>query len=412
MSLSSHCNYDPPDLFNRVDYLSCVSGGACAGASLSACASEPGQTQHANDRVDLLSVTSSTSHPPPHATNRGSDEGCDDGCSIIDNVLHQLRRQGETKSPCSALLIFQLAMMIAAMVTVMPLIAAATATLAAASVTDIIGDTLHALLTDSFHPLQAAVVVVFFGPIWAGLCCLISALAMHEHNMQGAGTGAPASRLVHMPQWTALPKALSVSAAGQMSALCMKLMAALSCVIVLMVLEQQLLSRTLMDEVLIIAIWMAWSVVCIRTLLFCNGRAGVREEAMLANLKAALCFCILWLTSRACVGYVMQRGDSMAYSTACMWFAVMVMLQDVLMAGVSLLFRMRLRSIFLSNAHCQPAHLARYVANRTPTQHKRPILTNMLVSALGLRGALCVCRACSVPAPGRALCQSLPRRAS
>jgi hypothetical protein len=69
----------------------------------------------------------------------------------------------------SILFVVQLLFMIIILVMVMPLMAAAGATLAAESVTDTIGDTLHSLLTQGFHPLQLAAVLVFFGPMWTGL---------------------------------------------------------------------------------------------------------------------------------------------------------------------------------------------------------------------------------------------------
>ena len=41
----------------------------------------------------------------------------------------------------------------------------------------------------------------------------------------------------------------------------------------------------------------------------------------------------LWLTSRACVSRVMHREGNLAYSTVCLWLVMMVVVQDVLMAG-------------------------------------------------------------------------------
>jgi hypothetical protein len=47
----------------------------------------------------------------------------------------------------------------------------------------------------------------------------------------------------------------------------------------------------------------------------------------------AVCVCGLWLTSRACVSHVMHREGNLAYSTVCLWLVMMVVVQDVLMAG-------------------------------------------------------------------------------
>jgi len=76
--------------------------------------------------------------------------------------------------------------MIVMLVVGIPLMAAAGATLAAASITDAIGDTLHSLLTQGFHPFHLAAVLVFFGPIWTVLCVCARAhvrlcLRVHVH---------------------------------------------------------------------------------------------------------------------------------------------------------------------------------------------------------------------------------------
>jgi len=129
----------------------------------------------------------------PNDTARG-DTALVMGCSVsrgscstatVDLALYQLRLQCAHRSMGSILFVVQLLFMIIILVMVMPLMAAAGATLAAESVTDTIGDTLHSLLTQGFHPLQLAAVFVFFGPIWTGLCCFVSALAAHEQDFVG-----------------------------------------------------------------------------------------------------------------------------------------------------------------------------------------------------------------------------------
>ena len=126
--------------------------------------------------------------------------------------MQQLRQQCANSTAGSDLLHLQLVIMIVVLVTVLPLMAAAGGTLAAASITDAIGDTLHSLLTQGFHPLQLAAVLVFFGPIWAGLCCFMSALATHEQYMAVSIGGIsmhvfPRGAPERLPAWTGLRKA-------------------------------------------------------------------------------------------------------------------------------------------------------------------------------------------------------------
>jgi len=246
----------------------------------------------------------------------------------------------------SILFVVQLLFMIIILVMVMPLMAAAGATLAAASVTDAIGDTLHSLLTQGFHPFQLAAVLVFFGPIWTGLCCFVSALATHEQNFAGVSGVALAGAHEPTPMWAGLRKVAAVSVAGQMAAMCSTLMAALFGMLLMMLLEERLLTQTMMDEVLLLVIWISWSAVSIRTLV-APDQLLTREKSMMSSLQMGVAVGGLWLASRACVEHVMRGQGAMAYSSACLWLVVMVLAHDLLMACVHLLFRRRLRSAFL-----------------------------------------------------------------
>ena len=298
------------DLLKRVDYLSTVSGGSCAGASLFSHANSVGVSQEGSGGS---SPTQNQIQPDSFFRSRGT----------VERALQRLMRQSAPGAPGLALLTLQLSIMVAMLVVVVPMMAAAASSLAAASVTDAIGDTLHALLADNFRPLQLAVVAVFFGPIWAGLCCFMSALATDENDI-----------LLHKPSSHS-----KTSVPGQVAAMGRSLMASISCVIVLMVLEQRLLEQTIMDEVLLLAVWLAWAAASVHTLLCADRRAQVRYShcglgaRALPSLQMAVCVCGLWLTSRACVSHVMHREGNLAYSTVCLWLVMMVVVQDVLMAG-------------------------------------------------------------------------------
>ena len=268
--------------------------------------------------------------------------------ATVDRARHQLRRQCVHSSSGSMLFVVQLLVMIVILVMVMPLMAAAGATLAAASVTDAIGDTLHSLLTQGFHPFQLAAVLVFFGPIWTGLCCFVSALATHEQDFAGVGGVALARAYApHTPMWAGLRKVAAVSVAGQMAFMCSTLMAALFGMLLMMLLEERLLTQTMMDEVLLLVIWISWSAVSIRTLVAPDQRLMAHEKSMMSSLQMGVAVGGLWLASRACVEHVMRGQGAMAYSSACLWLVVMVLAHDLLMAGVHLLFRSRLCSAFL-----------------------------------------------------------------
>jgi hypothetical protein len=139
----------------------------------------------------------------------------------------------------------------------------------------------------------------------------------------------------------------AVSVAGQMAATCSTLMAALFGMLLMMLLEERLLTQTMMDEVLLLVIWISWSAVSIRTLVAPDQRLLAREKSMMSSLQMGVAVGGLWLASRACVEHVMRGQGAMAYSSACLWLVVMVLAHDLLMAGVQLLFRRRLRSAFL-----------------------------------------------------------------
>ena len=362
------------DVLDRVDYLSCVSGGSGAGALLLANAfvsqnsnggkehTSPPQTPpsarpkppgHGGGRRDAAcgKMWSYADAAQPNDTARG-DTALAMGCSVssgsgsaatVDLALYQLRRQCAHRSMGSMLFVVQLLVMIIILVMVMPLMAAAGATLAAASVTDAIGDTLHSLLTQGFHPFQLAAVLVFFGPIWTGLCCFVSALATHEQDFVGV-RGVALAR-AYAP--TGLRNVTALSVAGQMAAKCSTLMAALFSMLLMMLLEERLLTQTMMDEVLLLVIWISWSAVSIRTLVAPDQRLLAREKSMMSSLQMGVAVGGLWLASRACVEHVMRGQGAMAYSSACLWLVVMVLAHDLLMAVVHLLFRRRLRSAFL-----------------------------------------------------------------
>jgi len=203
-------------------------------------------------------------------------------------------------------------------------------------------------------------VLVFFGPIWTGLCCFMSALASHEQDLAvSIASLSPRpfpGALARMPALSGLGKVAAVSVVGQVAAMCSSLMAALFCVVLLMVLEQQLLAQTLMDEVLVLCIWLSWVAVSIRVLVRDKAQGCVddREMKLLSSLQVAVAVCGLWLASRACVNHVVRREAGVAYSTACLWLLAMVALHDLLMAAVHLLFRLRLRSTFLCSSLSTP----------------------------------------------------------
>jgi len=340
------------DVLDRVDYLSCVSGGSGAGALLLANAfvsqnsnggkehTSPPQTPpsarpkppgHGGGRRDAAcgKMWSYADAAQPNDTARG-DTALAMGCSVssgsgsaatVDLALYQLRRQCAHRSMGSMLFVVQLLVMIIILVMVMPLMAAAGATLAAASVTDAIGDTLHSLLTQGFHPFQLAAVLVFFGPIWTGLCCFVSALATHEQDFVGV-RGVALAR-AYAP--TGLRNVTALSVAGQMAAKCSTLMAALFSMLLMMLLEERLLTQTMMDEVLLLVIWISWSAVSIRTLVAPDQRLLAREKSMMSSLQMGVAVGGLWLASRACVEHVMRGQGAMAYSSACLWLVVMVL---------------------------------------------------------------------------------------
>jgi hypothetical protein len=54
-------------------------------------------------------------------------------------------------------------------------------------------------------------------------------------------------------------KVSASSVAGQMLAMTTALMAALFSVLMLMLLEEKLLTQTVMDEIVLLAIWVAWA---------------------------------------------------------------------------------------------------------------------------------------------------------
>ena len=389
--LKRTCTLWSADVLDRVDYLSCVSGGSGAGALLLANAfishtsaggkehTSPPQTPpsarpkpsgHGAGRRDAASskMWAGADGAQPSENAGGEAAGapsCSGSAATVELVLQQLRRQCARNSKGAMLLVVQLLVMIVILVMVMPLMAAAGATLAAASVTDAIGDTLHSLLTQGFHPLQLAAVVVFFGPIWTGLCCFVSALATHEQDMAGVHGPALSGAHVPTPMWAGLRKVAAVSVAGQVAAMCSTLMAALFCMLLMMLLEERLLTQTIMDEVLLLVIWISWSAVSIRTLVAPDRRLLTRERNMLSSIQMGVAVGGLWLASRACAEHVMRRQGSMAYSSACLWLLVVVLAHDLLMAAVHLLFRRRLRSAFL----CTPG---KSKSNSSSTSDLRP----------------------------------------
>lgn len=341
-------------IINQVDYLSCVSGGTGACASLYSHAFLC-DTHEANDHrsppLQMLQASQSsalkngsklrdTAAEFPAHLRDNSDTDVGGRCRIghvVELAMQQLRRHCAHSAAGSDLLHMQLVIMIFILLTVLPLMAAAGGKLAAASITDAIGDTLHSLLTQGFHPLQLAAVLVFFGPIWTGLCCFMSALATHEHDMAVSMSSVAVSMSngpSRLPAWTGLRKVAAVSVAGQVAMMCASLMAALFCVLLLMLLEEQLLTQTMMDEVLLLVIWMGWAVISIRALVKSDCHLPAREKNMLSSLQVAVFVCGLWLASRACVRHVMRREGGMAYSSACLWLLVMVASHDVLMATV------------------------------------------------------------------------------
>jgi hypothetical protein len=117
----------------------------------------------------------------------------------------------------------------------------------------------------------------------------------------------------------------AVSVAGQMAATCSTLMAALFGMLLMMLLEERLLTQTMMDEVLLLVIWISWSAVSIRTLVAPDQRLLAREKSMMSSLQMGVAVGGLWLASRACVEHVMRGQGAMAYSSACLWLVVMVL---------------------------------------------------------------------------------------
>ena len=111
-------------------------------------------------------------------------------------------------------------------------------------------------------------------------------------------------------------------------------MAALFCVLLLMLLEERLLTQTLMDEALLLLIWLAWAAASIRALIFPSRRLPVREQSMLGCLQTGAAVCGLWLAGRACVRRVMHRGGALPYAPAAVWLVCMVLAYDLLMVCV------------------------------------------------------------------------------
>ena len=66
-------------------------------------------------------------------------------------------------------------------------------------------------------------------------------------------------RLIISLEYSINIKVSASSVAGQMLAMTTALMAALFSVLMLMLLEEKLLTQTVMDEIVLLAIWVAWA---------------------------------------------------------------------------------------------------------------------------------------------------------